>query len=89
MFKTILAFEVVSATEWGHIPIQNFRSNYSVILDGGCVDKKMQALLEYAKEMREYPHTRSMENIRHVMNVRGAGVSYEHCEAFELVRMII
>ena len=89
VLKLILAFELVSAIGRGMFPVKDSNLIVPLFWMGGVLRKKMLALFEYAEEMREYPYTRSMENIRHVMNVRGAAVSREHCEAFELVRMII
>ena len=38
--------------------------------------------------MREYPHTRSYENILNLSKVWGSEVGLKYCEKFELVREV-
>lgn len=79
--KRILMFEVVSSTEWGG----GFEPNWSVDVED-TLQTKLDALMEYEKEMREWPHARSMDNVRMLARVRGAGVGVKAAEAFVLSR---
>ena len=38
--------------------------------------------------MREFPHTRSYENINNLMKVWGSEVGLEYAEKFELIRSV-
>ena len=38
--------------------------------------------------MREYPHTRSYENIENLMKVWGSEVGLKYAEKFELIREV-
>ena len=53
-------------------------------------DTKLKALFDcYHDEMRQYPHTRSYENIENLMKVWGSEVGLKYAEKFELVREIL
>ena len=85
--KQILFFEVPSSTEW-QISANSFMPNYFISLSNHDLDKKTQALEIYKNEMREYPHSRSIEAVRSLSKWRGASVGHEYAEAFMLGRMI-
>ena len=38
----------------------------------------------YSTELREFPHPRSLTNIRNLAMIRGSTISTEYAEAFEL-----
>ncbi len=80
----VLAFEVLSASEWHFSEQQKFNPNYFVDVTD-FVDKKMDALQHYASEMRDDPHTRSFSNVLHLMGLRGHTVGYNAAEAFEVI----
>jgi LmbE family N-acetylglucosaminyl deacetylase len=86
--KTILCFEVLSSTEW-QTPSsgQSFEPNWFIDIST-VIDKKNKALTCYSKEMRDPPHTRSIENTQHLSALRGAQVHCKHAEAFMLCRKI-
>jgi hypothetical protein len=52
-------------------------------------DIKLNALKEYAQEMRATPHSRSYENVAALSSYRGHCVGVEKAEAFMLIRDII
>lgn len=75
-------FEVPSSTEW------NFDSS-SCAFHPNCFNnvgkqflKKIEALLVYKSEMRDWPHPRSIEAVTTLAKWRGACVGYEKSEAF-------
>lgn len=86
--KKILSFEVNSSTEWASTSMSSpFLPNYFVDISGYCNDKQ-QLLEKYHQEMMPYPHTRSIEAISYLNNVRGSAIGVESAEAFMLIRAI-
>ena len=86
--KTLLAYEIPSATEWGFgqlVPI--FRPNTFVDISSTIV-KKIKAMEIYESELRLFPHPRSPEAIRAIAQVRGCAAGVFAAEAFELIRCI-
>lgn len=82
--KSILAMEVLSASEWNFASPAAFRPN--VFRDvTNFVSLKMQALSCYQQEMRDAPHSRSVENVGHQLSFRGHCVGFNAAEAFELI----
>ena len=86
--KRILSFEVPSSTEWQSpntksIFIPNWFENIT-----NTLDLKLKALDAYKSEMREWPHARSINAVKHLAHWRGASVGCEAAEAFMLVREI-
>lgn len=84
---SIFSFEVVSSTEWA-AETDQFNPNYFVNVEKFW-DKKIKALNEYAVEMREFPHARSMKNLDALSVFRGASAGIARAEAFRLVRSVI
>ncbi len=80
----ILSFEIPSSTEWNFNRGDVFQPN--VFIDARrTFDAKLQALSEYASELRDFPHPRSLEYIKALAQMRGGNVGYKKAEAFELV----
>ena len=82
--RTVLAWEVRSATEWG--TGSPFRPAWFQPLTGQALGVKARALELYASEMRPWPHTRSAEAILAAARLRGAQAGCEAAEAFEVIR---
>lgn len=84
--KKILAFETPSSTEWEKKRGDTVftPTEYNNITD--YIEKKIDALKMYEKEMRGYPHPRSFEGMRVLAKYRGMSAGYEYAEAFEIVR---
>jgi LmbE family N-acetylglucosaminyl deacetylase len=84
--RRILSFEVPSSTEW---QISNssapFQPNWFEDVSD-TFDRKIEALMVYELEMREWPHPRSLKNIKYLSKVRGASVGIDMAEAFVLLR---
>lgn len=83
--KKIMSFEVPSSTDWifreREIFVPNIFSNIS-----DFIELKMEVLNKYEKEMREYPHARSFQNLKSLAKLRGASVGFQYAEAFMLIR---
>ena len=89
LVRRILSYEVASSTEWqppGSGPA--FTPNWFVDISGQW-DRKRDALLGYASEMRAWPHARSLKALEHLARWRGAQVGVEAAEAFFLLRQVI
>jgi len=82
----IYSYYVPSSTDYN--PLSNFMGNiYFEVSD--FVEKKMACLeTVYEDEMRDYPHTRSYENLRNLMKVWGSEVGVRYAEKFQLIRGI-
>jgi LmbE family N-acetylglucosaminyl deacetylase len=86
--KSVLFFETASSTEWQQpLTKQPFLPNWYVDIDAHWELKK-KALEVYKNEMREFPHTRSVEAIESLAKWRGASAGLAKAEAFVLARHI-
>lgn len=86
--RRLLSFEVASSSEWqppGSAPA--FQPNWFVDISAQW-QRKREALLAYASEMRPWPHARSLEALEHLARWRGAQVGVEAAEAFCLLRQL-
>ena len=84
--RRLLSFEVASSSEWqppGSAPA--FHPNWFVDISDQW-QRKRDALVAYASEMRPWPHARSLEALEHLARWRGAQVGVEAAEAFCLLR---
>lgn len=89
LISAIYTFETVSSTEWNHTPTHNpfIPTRFVNVTD--YIDKKIQALLCYDSEMRDYPHARSLDNVKNLAQWRGASVGLAAAEAFMVIREVI
>ncbi len=85
--KKILFFEVLSSTEWNFSNGSNFDPNYFVNIEK-TIDFKIKAFKKYTKEIRKYPHPRSIEGIKTLAKIRGMQVGLNYSEAFMVGRLI-
>ena len=86
--KSILFFEILSSSEW-NISIKNksFKPNYFVDITKS-INFKLKALKHYKREMRKWPHPRSIEGVKLLSKTRGSTVGLLHAEAFILGRHV-
>ncbi|WP_415883475.1 PIG-L deacetylase family protein [Neptuniibacter sp. QD34_54] len=85
--KEIYAFEVLSSTEWQTLNEPPFLPNVFVDISP-FIDKKRESLSAYKEEMRDPPHSRSIENTINLSKYRGNTVGVAYAEAFVLLRYI-
>ena len=83
--KEIISFEVLSSTEWNY-PMQ-FSPNYFVDIKSQ-LSAKIKAMKSYKNEIRNFPHPRSVENIKNVSQRWGSVSGKKAAEAFEIIRKI-
>ena len=85
--KKILSFEVLSSTEWGKFKKTNFEPNYYIDISNE-LKKKISALKFYKKELRSFPHSRSLKAIEALAVYRGVSCGAKYAEGFYLNRAI-
>ncbi len=84
--EEIYAFEVLSSTEWNTPGVAVFSPNVFIDITD-YIDIKKQVLEVYSEEMRQPPHSRSIDNTLRLNALRGSSVGVDYAEAFELIRM--
>jgi N-acetylglucosamine malate deacetylase 1 len=85
--KEIYMFEVLSSTEWQVSNVTSFCPNIFVDITD-FISIKERTLSEYSNEMRETPHTRSIDNSIRLSALRGNSIGVEYAEAFMVKRLI-
>lgn len=82
-------FEIASSSEWQTPAVATpFVPNHFV--DATAVlDRKIEALRCYARELRPFPHPRSEEGVRALARWRGATIGREAAEAFVVGRQVV
>lgn len=83
--KTVLAFEVLSSTEWN--PLKPFAPNvFQDITES--IEFKVAAMTAYEDEMHLSPHPRSPEVLNALARFRGAQAGLKYAEGFALIRSV-
>ena len=86
--REIRLFETASATDYGNSVITgSFAPNLFVVISNHGVFKK-KALIAFCDEMRDYPHSRSIEGIKNLAKIRGNQVGLYLAEAFQVIRKL-
>lgn len=85
--KEIYAFEVLSSTEWQTPGVTPFIPNVFVDISD-YIGVKNKILEAYSEEMRQLPHSRSIENAVSIASVRGSSVGVQYAEAFSGIREV-
>ena len=83
--KEIYSFEILSSTEWSY-PLSFSPDTYYDISD--TIKLKIDAMKEYASELCEYPHPRSLEGIELNAKYQGLQVGNKYVESFKTIRTI-
>ena len=80
--KELYFFEILSSTEWNFSDSEkHFKPNYFIDISK-CINKKIAALKKYEKEIRKWPHPRSLEGARILSRYRGMASNMNYAEAF-------
>jgi len=85
--KEIYGFEVLSSTDWQFIPDNKFIPQLYVDVSD-CFTDKLKALGAYSEEMRESPHSRSLDHIASLAKYRGLTIGVNFAEAFMIYRVL-
>ena len=84
----IMSFEILSSSEWQLAGAKNvFQPNWFEDVND-TYSLKQEAISAYDFEMREWPHSRSSENLINLAKLRGASVGINLAEAFVVLRVI-
>jgi len=84
----IYCFEIPSSTEWQYLTGEtSFKPNVFVDVSD-TIDLKIEALKCYTSEMKEYPHSRSLQGVLTMAQDWGRKVGRIFVEAFELIRSV-
>ena len=79
--REIYSYEIMSSTDW-QLKNDSFFSPNTYVDISNQIEIKREVLNIYKREMRDYPHSRSIENIINNSKVRGATVGVDFAEAF-------
>lgn len=85
--KEIYGFEVLSSTEWATPQSEPFLPSLFVEISAQLATK-LTALEAYAEEMRQVPHSRSIEHAKNLARHRGYSIGVAAAEAFVVYRII-
>lgn len=86
--REIYSFEVFSSTEWAG-PDKEIHFIPDTFVDiSKTIDKKIEALKCYEKEMQQYPHPRSLKNVKFHAAKRGTESGLKFAESFETIRAV-
>lgn len=83
--KEIYSFEILSSTEWNY-PLSFSPDTFFEI--SNTLDMKINAMKQYASELCNYPHPRSLEGIKLNAQYQGMRIGKKYVEAFKSVRVI-
>lgn len=86
--KKVLAYEVLSETEWGPPVTPSFIPNLYIDISETLPEKR-KAMECYQSQLFPFPHPRSLEGIEILAKKRGMEVGLHAAEAFMLLREII
>ena len=84
--SNVVSAEIPSSSEWNFN--QPFQPNYFIKLTKSQLNMKIESLLKYKSEIRDYPFPRSPEGISAFARYRGIQSGNEFAEAFRIIRSI-
>tara|TARA_B110000444_G_C18702892_1_gene529842 strand:- start:252 stop:941 length:690 start_codon:yes stop_codon:yes gene_type:complete len=86
--EQLITFEVPSSTDFRLLRNKkNFMPNYFVDIEKS-ITTKIKAINCYKKELKPYPHSRSILGIKNLNKLRGNQSGLKYSEAFEIIRKI-
>ena len=83
---SLISFEIPSSTEYSLN--SNFKPNLFIDISEFIINK-IKCLNFHSKELRDFPHPRSIKNIVNLNNLRGSTVGIKSAEAFEIKKLTI
>jgi LmbE family N-acetylglucosaminyl deacetylase len=84
--ELVLAFDTASSTEWAYP--RTFVPDTWVDVTS-TLDRKLEAMACYETELRDFPHPRSKEGLRHKAHSYGVQCCMEAAETFMTVRRVL
>jgi len=86
--KEIYSFEVLSSTDWATSSTKNAFIPSKFVDISKTFNQKMNSLNCYSYEMRQAPHSRSIDSVKALSILRGSTVGVTYAEAFQVERII-
>ena len=86
--EKILAFEVLSSSEWNSPSALSFKPQYIVDISEHW-NAKINALKCYNDEIRNFPHSRSYKTVEALATLRGGTNGFDKAEAFFVERILV
>ncbi len=83
--EVVYAFDTASSTEWGYP--RNFIPDTFIDISE-TLDKKIESMACYKTELRDYPHPRSLEALKHKAYAAGNMNCMHAAEAFMTIRRV-
>lgn len=84
----IFCYETLSETEWTPLHEKPFIPNYFVNVTE-VYEKKNLAMLCFQSQIKEFPHSRSLQALEALAKLRGSTVGFERAESFIVERQIV
>lgn len=81
----IMAYETLSETEWG---FNSFSPNVFIDISKH-LEAKINAMKCYKSQLKQFPHSRSIDSIIGLARFRGGTINVKYAEAFMLIRHVI
>lgn len=85
--RAIYAYEILSSTDWAPPSGDNFQPTRLSDISS-TLESKIAALSCYAHDLRDAPHSRSIDGVRALARHRGFSVGLEAAEAFVVIRQL-
>ncbi|GHT77964.1 PIG-L domain-containing protein [Bacteroidia bacterium] len=85
---SILSYETLSETEWAPMQEKAFIPNCFIDVSS-TFDAKLKAMSYYKSQLKQFPHSRSIEAIEALAKYRGSTIGVERAEAFMIERQIL
>lgn len=86
--RNIYCYETLSETEWTPMHEKPFVPNHFVDVTD-VFHKKEEAMNCFKSQLKQFPHSRSIETLEALAKYRGATVGVERAEAFVVERQIL
>lgn len=84
--QRLICYEILSSTDQAPpVPEYSFQPNFYVDVSTG-LERKKEAMAQYQREIREFPHPRSVKGIEVLAQKRGMEVGFQAAEAFMILR---
>jgi N-acetylglucosamine malate deacetylase 1 len=82
----LLSYEVLSSTDIAPpFPEYAFQPNYYVNIES-FLERKIEAMKQYERELKQFPHPRSSQGIEVMAKKRGMEIGFPAAEAFTIIR---
>ena len=84
--KNIFSYEVLSSSEWKFN--EAFLPNFFISLSLDQLKTKIKAFKFYKSEIKNYPHSRSLDSLKILARYRGIQAGCEFAEGYNLIRSL-